>query len=126
MRHFVLIAVAVAAAGPAHAENAWQRSLKRLDPYTRLIQVCDQRGLITFTKDKALGSPDRVVIDAMSNPQVKGDTLTGNGGAMRVDGQWISFAFKCTVDPSHTQATSFRYDMGRQIPKEEWEKFGLY
>ncbi|KAB2919614.1 MAG: DUF930 domain-containing protein [Hyphomicrobiaceae bacterium] len=125
------VAVPAALAGcllcsPTSAQTGMDRLLKKMDPQTRTMQVCDLLGLQTFTREKKLVKPDRVRINATSAPTVQGNVVSGTGGAVRTGGQWITFSFTCMVTPDRMKATAFTYTMGRPIPKNRIEALGLW
>ncbi len=125
------VAVSAALAGclfcsPVFAQTGMERLLKKMDPQTRMTQVCDLLGLQTFTREKKLVKPDRVRINATAVPTVQGNVVSGSGGAVRTAGQWLSFSFTCTVTPDRMKATAFTYTMGKPIPKNRIEALGLW
>lgn len=98
----------------------------QLDPQTRMIQVCDLSGLQAFARDKSIKAADRVRVDALAPPKVKGNVITGSGGALRSGGHWIGFSFTCEVAADRMRATAFRYVIGQPIPPDRWQKYNLW
>jgi hypothetical protein len=121
-----LIVVALAFA-PAHAAgNAAEKGLMRLEPKTRMMQVCDIRMARDMRGNKLYPGVDRVMVDAISRPAIEDDTVRGEGGAFRSKGKWFRFSFDCELAPDHLKAVSLSFEIGDEIPEESWERFGLW
>jgi hypothetical protein len=101
-------------------------SLKKLDPETRLEQVCDLEAMNRIDKDANPYHPDRAETDVVSHPQHVGNTVKGSGGAFRSKGRWYSFSFTCKGSPDHMQVLSFSYKIGEMIPESKWAALGLW
>ena len=86
----VMAATAAVAMDPRFAA-----SLKRLDPETRLEQVCDLEAMNRISHDDNPFHPDRAKTDVLSHPVHAGDVVKGTGGAFRSKGRWYAFAFTC-------------------------------
>jgi hypothetical protein len=145
MRFSKLLALtlAVAVAGPsisAHAKTKrvkqaaiskaaqgekFRQALDRLDPQTRLEQVCDLEAMKRIKKDQKY-SPDRAQGAASADPKTEGDKLTATGGAFRSKGDWYELSFVCQATPDHMKVLSFEYQTGKPIPKAKWEEYGLF
>ncbi len=111
----------------SHAEKSrFDRSLQHLDPMTRLEQVCAIEAMAQVNRDKNPYRPDRAVIYALSKPELKGDTVVGNGGAFRSGGKWYQYSFVCRPTPDHKIVSTFSYKIGQEIPETQWESHGLY
>jgi Domain of Unknown Function (DUF930) len=111
----------------AHAAgNPAERGLLRLEPKTMMMQVCDIRMVQDVTRDKRYARADRAMVDAMSRPSIEDDTVRGQGGAFRLKGRWVQFSFDCTLSPDHLKTVAFSYQVGDEIPEDQWEKFGLW
>jgi hypothetical protein len=115
------------AATPALAMDArFAASLKRLDPQTRLEQVCDLEAMSRIDRDRNPHHPDRAKTDVLSHPRHSGDTVTGSGGAFRSKGKWYAFSFTCKGSPDHMTVLSFSYKIGEPIPESKWASLGLW
>ncbi len=101
-------------------------SLKKLDPETRLEQVCDLEAMSRIDRDANPYHPDRAKTDVISHPVHTGDTVTGKGGAFRSKGHWYSFSFACEGTPDHTKVLAFSYKIGELIPESKWAAYGLW
>ena len=91
-------------------------SLKKLDPQTRLEQVCDLEAMSRIDRDANPYHPDRAKTDVISHPVHAGDTVTGKGGAFRSKGRWYSFSFACKGSADHMKV----------IPESKWAALGLW
>lgn len=110
----------------ARAEKHFEEMLQRIDPSERLEQVCEYAALTKIGRDKNAYHPDRVVIQAISAPKVAGDKMSGTGAALRSKGKWYRFGFTCEAAPDRLKVQSFSYDVGSEIPEEQWDKLGLW
>lgn len=129
----VLVASALwlaVSAAPLSAQDKHQKNLehllKRLDPATRLEQLCDAQAMKQIARENREFKIDRSVVSALEEPRAKGDTLIGKGGAFRSKGKWYQFAFTCQASPDRLRVLSFEYKLGGEIPETQWSKHGLY
>lgn len=122
--------VAIMAGGHVEASDRRQKQLenmlKRLDPATRLEQVCDVAAMSFIGRDHKEFRIDRSVVSALAEPSVKGNTLTGKGGAFRSRGKWYQYSFTCQATPERLRVLSFQYKVGDEIPEARWSQHGLY
>ena len=106
---------------PAFAiDDRFLSSLNKLDPATRLEQICDLEAM------SRISHADRAKSDVVSHPIHSGNTLTANGGAFRQKGKWYQFSFMCKATPDHLKVVSFSYKVGELIPEEKWSNYGLW
>lgn len=122
----LMAGVCLSAPAPLYAQTPMEAALKKLDPTSRMMQVCDISGLATFARDKTLVRVDRVRVDAISPPRIDHALVAGNGGALRSGGDWFGFSFSCTIGADGLKATSFTYKVGQKIPKDQWEEHNLW
>lgn len=101
-------------------------SLRRLDPDTRLEQVCDLAAMERIHKERHELRPDRAKSDVISHPLHMGDALRADGGAFRSNGNWYKLSFVCKASPDHLKVTSFNYEIGKLIPQSQWGDYGLW
>lgn len=132
MKRVLVASVLWLAASAAHA-NAQDKQqkhleaiLKRMDPATRLEQVCDVAAMKHIARDNKGLRVDRSVVSALEEPKVKGHTLTGNGAAFRSKGKWYQYSFTCQATPDRLGVISFHYKLGDEIPEAQWSEHGLY
>ncbi|MGE3147691.1 MAG: DUF930 domain-containing protein [Pseudorhodoplanes sp.] len=119
-----ILSLAVMLISPARASSL-QANLKRLDPETRLEQVCDLEAMKRIRSDGRY-APDRAKSYVTSAPRRSGHTLTARGAAFRSGGRWFAFSFTCTGSPDHLRVTAFSYQVGKQIPESAWNAYGLW
>ncbi len=121
------IAASLALIVPALASGPrMERGLDRLEPTTRMMQVCDIKAAQELRRSAQFSKVDRVIVDAMENPDIEGGTVEGKGGAFRENGRWYRMEFKCTLTPDQKSALSFEYTAGDEIPEARWEEYGLW
>jgi hypothetical protein len=108
------------------ADSRFIASLSKLDPQTRLEQVCDLAAVNHIGKKENLRKPDRAKANVITAPKVRGDTIEGTGGAFRSGGKWYAFSFTCKGSPDHLKVLSFTYRVGELIPKSKWPEYGLW
>lgn len=121
MKTPVTIFLAIAGTSSAFASDPrFIASLRRLDPETRLEQICDYEAMTRIS------AADRAKSYVTSAPLHKGDVLTANGGAFRRSGQWFRFSFVCRATPDHLRVTSFDFKPGKLIPQRDWQQYGLW
>ena len=123
---FALFATPSLAESSKAMDPRFAASLKKLDPETRLEQVCDLEAMSRIGRDAKLYRPDRAKTDVISHPQHMGDTVKGTGGAFRSKGKWYAFSFVCKGSPDHMQVLSFSYKIGDVIPESKWAALGLW
>ncbi|MCB8823258.1 DUF930 domain-containing protein [Microvirga rosea] len=111
----------------AHAANArLSPSFMKIEPKTRSLQVCNNKGSKQISREKDYARLDRVVVDALSSPTFNENVISGTGGAFRLKGQWHQFQFQCILADDRLSATSFTYQIGDIVPEDQWEKYGLW
>lgn len=129
MKRLLLSIVIVALAAPAaYAANSKRldKELRKLDPQTRLEQICDIEAMRQIKRDLNPFKPDRAVLAALADPRTEGHTIHGKGGAFRSQGKWYGFSFKCEADSDHMKVLAFEYQLGEAIPEDQWAKAGLW
>jgi hypothetical protein len=133
MRKLLLVVLACTLATPAMAKKGrkvpsaarFQSSLIRLDPQTRLEQVCDLEAIKRIEQEKKI-PVDRARGSASADSKTEVHKLIGTGGAFRSKGDWYELSFVCDASPDHMKVLSFVFKTGNAIPKAKWEDFGLW
>lgn len=118
--------VMLVAAGAAAAENRFERSLQRLSPGERLVQLCDYTVMQRIRHDHPQYRPDRAVADARSRVYINKDTVEAKGGAFRSRRKWYAMSYKCTASPDNMKVLSFKYKVGAEIPQSKWALYSLW
>jgi hypothetical protein len=108
------------------ADPRFIASLGRLDPQTRLEQICDYEAMNRIGRSGEAFRPDRAKSDVVTSPRHLGDTLVGAGAAFRSQGRWYQFSFHCKASPDHLKVLSFDYRVGEIIPEAKWNTYGLW
>jgi len=98
----------------------------RLDFEERADQVCVRLGLETIRRDGRLPDADRLMTSAAGRAVVKGAIVIANHAAVRARNHWYILKFNCEVSDDHVKARSFKYEIGTEIPQQQWEEFGLW
>ena len=119
----LLAAAAVLIASPSQAD--FKSTLSRLDPQTRLEQVCD---LEVMRRIRRTGRylPDRAKSYVISEPKTSGHTLVAEGAAFRSKGKWYELSFTCKATSDHLKVLSIDYRIGKIIPESRWSGYGLW
>lgn len=126
IRSVVLLALlSPLAVHAAVADTRFEKSLRMLDPTTRLEQLCDFTALTRIDKDKTFRA-DRAIGNALVDTKVTADTIEAKGAAFRSRGKWYQFAFTCRATPDHMKVLSFDYQLGAEIPEDKWQSYGLW
>lgn len=106
--------------------GSMDRALAKLDPEERSFQACVMTGLNAVRRDARLRRADRMKTSILVPAVLNGTVLTGKGGAVRAGNRWYALSFTCRLTSDLTKATSFTFELGDEIPKEDWEKHGLW
>ena len=122
----MLFGLIVLAAAPARsADDHARRLLLRIEPDTRLEQVCDLEAMNRISRTTPF-RPDRAKSNITVAPVHDGDAMTANGGAFRSKGKWYALSFRCTGNGDHTQVRSFTFQVGAEIPRKRWDDLALW
>jgi hypothetical protein len=125
----LLVFGAPTAPGLANSPNGDPRfyaSLKRLDPSTRLDQICDYEAMLQLARDPNNYHPDRAKAEVFFSPRRGNNSIVANGGAFRSNGRWYALSYTCKTGADNLSVTSFSYKAGKFIPTSEWSKYGLW
>jgi hypothetical protein len=123
MKASQLAAILLVIASPCQADI--QSSLSRLDPQTRLEQVCDLE-IMTRLKRTGRYLPDRAKSYVSSAPKMAGHTLVAKGAAFRSGGKWYELSFICKGSDDHLKVLTVDYHIGKLIPDTKWSEYGLW
>lgn len=117
----------VPAPAVAAPDARFLRALDKLDPKTRLEQICDLEAMRRMSQSKAAGARvDRAKSDVITPPQHLGNMLVAKGGAFRAGGKWYQMSFTCKATPDHKTVLDFSYKTGAAIPPAKWASYGLW
>jgi Domain of Unknown Function (DUF930) len=125
LRKVALTISLACAALPARA-GPMDKALAKLAPEERSQQACVLKGLDTVRRDARLRRADRISASIFGPAVLDGTLLTAKGGAIRVADRWYALSFACHLTGDLMKATSFTFALGAEIPKESWDKLGLW
>lgn len=103
-----------------------EEQLKKLDFEERADQVCVVLGVETIRHGGQLPNADRLMTSASGRAHVKGTSVIAKHAAVRADHHWYRLRFTCDVSDDHMKAYSFQYEIGSEIPQEQWIDYGLW
>ncbi len=113
------------AVSPSFAMNASEKAqLEKLDPAIRLEQRCDVEAMERITREQKF-SVDKVLAYAFSDPVTTKNSIEADGAAFRSREHWYKLSFVCKTDEEHINIVSFRYDIGDEVPQNQWDKHYL-
>ncbi|WP_094506140.1 DUF930 domain-containing protein [Brucella thiophenivorans] len=122
----ITMSVAVSLSASAIAMTALEKAqLEKLDPATRLEQRCDVEAMEQISRDERKFSVDKVLAYAFSDPKASQNTIRADGAAFRSHDHWYKLAFVCKTDDEHINITSFDYQIGDEVPRNQWDKHYL-
>lgn len=123
---FVGMLVAVSVSAPSMAMTALEKAqLEKLDPATRLEQRCDVEAMERISRDERKFSVDKVLAYAFSDPVAGTNIIQADGAAFRSHEHWYKLTFVCKTDDEHINVVSFDYDIGDEVPQDQWDKHYL-
>lgn len=125
MRYLLLVSLALAAPTAAVA-GPMEKMLAKLAPEERAHQACILRGFDVARNDGRLRGADRMKTSIFGRAVLAGTSLSANGGAVRVKGHWYAMRFSCTLTADLLKATTFSYELGKEIPRPRWDDLGLW
>jgi Domain of Unknown Function (DUF930) len=113
-------------ASAAAAGNRFTRSLQRLSPGERLVQVCDYTAMQHIRQDHRQYRPDRAVADARGRAYIDKNTVKAKGGAFRSRHKWYALSYTCTGSSDGMKVVAFKYRIGSEIPQSKWALYRLW
>ncbi|QUS41712.1 DUF930 domain-containing protein [Tardiphaga alba] len=119
-----LALVAMVTPALAAPDARFLRALDKLDPKTRLEQICDLEAMKKMNQGGTRA--DRAKSDVISPPKHLGNTLVAKGGAYRAGGKWYQLSLTCKATPDHKTVLDFSYKTGAEIPQAKWAAYGLW
>lgn len=108
------------------AETRFERSMQKLSPTERLVQICNYTAMQRIRHDARKYRPDRAVADARSEVYVNKNTVEAKGGAFRSRHKWYGLSFTCTASPKSMKVLSFKYKISGEIPESKWAAYRLW
>lgn len=100
--------------------------LNRLEPQERLEQRCDIEAMEQVSKAKGGFNADRVVSYTFGAPKVTDNSIKASGAVFRSKGQWFRLKYKCSIDTKSLAVKTFDFEVGDEVPEEDWDRYYLY
>ena len=91
----------------------------------RVIQLCNLEAMDQLHAWRDDFRPDRLVAYARSDVKSSGDRIVADGAAFRSRQNWYGVSFECEVSPDHARVVAFRFQLGDEVPRKEWDELGL-
>jgi hypothetical protein len=101
------------------------RELATFADSERVVQLCNLEAMDQVQAWRSDFHPDRLVPYARSDEKMTGDTIVADGAAFRSRMNWYDIRFKCEVAPDHGKVVAFQFQVGKPIPRAEWEGLNL-
>ncbi len=121
------VALLLLTASPAFAiDPRIMSQLRKLDPETRLEQRCDIESLERIARDGKGFKPDKVVAYTFADPVHGENSIEAPGAAFRSKGEWYRLSYSCKTGPEHLDVKAFEFEIGEQIPRDDWARYYLY
>lgn len=121
------VALFLLTASPAVAlDPSIVSQLQKLDPETRLEQRCDMESLERIGKGDNGFKPDKVIAYTFADPVHGENSIEAPGAVFRSKGEWYRLSYSCETGPKHLDVKAFDYQIGEQIPRDEWAEYYLY
>lgn len=121
-----VVGAAIGGSCAASADASMDRVLQKLEPEERAHQACSLRGLDAIRKGTHLKAIDRLKTSSRNQATFKDNVVVANGAAVRANHRWYTLKYKCTVTDDQMKAKTFDFQVGAEIPEDQWEDFGLW
>lgn len=112
--------------GAAAADDSVRRALQQFAPETRAHHACALKGLDVMKRDALLKRADLIKSSIFQGARLTGTLLEAPGAAVRAAGRWYALQYTCTLRDDLMQGLTFTYRLGREVPKQNWERRGLW
>jgi len=100
-------------------------TLPKLAPEERITQLCNIETTEQIRTAYPKTFPDAVSASAFAETIVTGKNLEAPAAAYRSKRHWFAVSFICTVAPNYQSVTDYRFKVGGEIPKSEWDSHNL-
>ncbi|WP_220319113.1 DUF930 domain-containing protein [Agrobacterium deltaense] len=104
---------------------AASKAMKTLAPSERIEQLCNLESMEQVALWKPDLKPDFVVAYAMADTKLEALHIEADGAAVRIANRWYNMRYQCTVSADLESVKTFKFQMGVEIPKKDWEKHYL-
>jgi hypothetical protein len=99
--------------------------LKRLEPQTRLQQLCNLEAILQINRQYEEYAVDFVIAYAREAVVRKGDALIARGAAFHSNGRWYNLAFECQLSADQRDVAGLKFKLGDTIPGDQWADLNL-
>jgi hypothetical protein len=100
-------------------------TLQRLEPQTRLEQICNLEAILQINQLYPDYAVDFVSAYATEAAVRSGATLLAHGAAFHGAGRWRRLAFECQVAANQRDVASLKFKIGEPIPTDQWSDLNL-
>lgn len=115
--------MAATLADPRSAKAA--KAMKTLAASERIVQLCNIEAMEQVHVWNAAFKPDFLVAYATAETRQSGNRVEADGAAFRSKRHWYNLAFTCEARPDLAGVTQFAFQVGDEIPKDEWRDRNL-
>lgn len=98
-----------------------RENFPRLHIDERIVQLCNIEALEQFRRAEQARAANVIVGYAYAPISVVQLMLTAEGGAVRIGSKWRHVRYRCAVTQDVQNVTLFEYELGADIPEDEWE-----
>jgi hypothetical protein len=109
------------AAGKPAAVKPMTAQLLKLETSTRMEQRCNGRAAGAIRREQHGFDPDEVVAYAFADSTIEGAHVEAPGAAIRSHGRWYHVAYSCHATPDGLGIEDFRYTLGDEVPRAQWD-----
>jgi Domain of Unknown Function (DUF930) len=99
--------------------------LKRLEPQTRLQQLCNLEAILQINRQYEDYAVDFVIAYAREAVVRKGDAIIARGAAFHSNGRWYNLAFECQLSANQREVAHLKFMLGDTIPGDQWADLNL-
>jgi len=99
--------------------------LKRLEPQTRLQQLCNLEAILQINRQYEGYGVDFVVAYAKEAVVRKSDAIIARGAAFHSNGRWYNLAFECQLSANQRDVARLKFKLGDTIPGDQWADLNL-
>ena len=107
------------------ANSQVRETLPTLERTERVTQHCDIEAIEQIRVVNPTSFPDSVEAAAFAETSVTGLSVVAPGAAYRSHRRWYGVNFTCSVAADYASVTTFRFELGEEIPENEWEAHNL-
>jgi Domain of Unknown Function (DUF930) len=99
--------------------------LNRLEPQTRLQQLCNLEAILQINRQYEGYAVDFVIAYAREAVVRKGDAIIARGAAFHSDGRWYNFTYECQLSANQRHVARLKFKLGDTIPGNQQADLNL-